>query len=62
MKKIMILVALLPMSAFGWGGYYNTRASNCDMAAMRAELDRATAQGRAVITTVRCNNPAPCRF
>lgn len=36
------------------GGYYETESSDCDMNAMRAELDRATASRRAVITVVRC--------
>jgi len=40
------------------GGYYETRAENCDMDAMRAQLDRATAERRAVITVVKC---APAR-
>lgn len=37
------------------GGYYETRAQNCDMRAMRAQLDQATADRRAVITVVKCN-------
>lgn len=36
------------------GGYYETESADCDMNAMRAELDRATAARRAVITVVRC--------
>lgn len=36
------------------GGYYETESTDCDMNAMRAELDRATAARRAVITVVRC--------
>jgi len=40
------------------GGYYETRAENCDMNAMRARLDQATADRRAIITVVKCA-PAP---
>lgn len=36
------------------GGYYETQSHNCDMAAMEAELDRATSDRRAVITVVKC--------
>lgn len=36
------------------GGYYETESTDCDMNAMRTELDRATAARRAVITVVRC--------
>ena len=40
------------------GGYYETHSENCDVAAMRETLDRATADRRAVITVVKC----PPRF
>lgn len=43
------------------GGYYETESADCDMNAMRAELDRATAARRAVITVVRCAPRAAAR-
>ncbi len=66
MKKVF-LVSILSVFCAGAamasdmppaGGYYETRAENCDMNAMRAQLDRATADRRAVITVVKCA-PAP---
>ncbi len=58
MKKFLIvsLLMILPMTVNARGGYYYTQTNNCNHAQMRAELDRATVHGRAVITTVRCNN------
>jgi len=36
--------------------YYKTSVNNCDGSNMRAALDQATAEGRAVITVVECEN------
>ncbi len=49
----MILMTVAP--AFAGGGYYQKNIGDCNPAAIRAELDRATIEGRAVTTVVTCN-------
>jgi len=66
MKKVFLFSAISVFCAYAAmasdmppaGGYYETRAENCDMNSMRAQLDRATADRRAIITVVKCA-PAP---
>lgn len=41
------------------GGYYETFVSDCDATTMQRTLDNATADRRAVITVVKCAQPAP---
>lgn len=59
------MIAMAPVAAMASdmrpsGGYYETRTSDCDMAAMQRTLDNATADRRAVITVVKCApRPAP---
>ena len=58
MKKIILfscLFSLITSSAFAT--YYKTNTYNCGDANMLAELDRATALHRAVITEVECDIP-----
>lgn len=62
MKKIFLFSVLsvfcasiaLASDMLPAGGYYETTTQNCDKAAMRETLDRATADRRAVITVVKC--------
>lgn len=55
MKKFVLLFAVL-FSNVAFADYYKTYASGCDDASMRAALDQATVEGRAVITVVECDN------
>ena len=60
MKKIILLslvFGLITSSAFAT--YYQTTTSDCSDAAMMAELDRATALHRAVVTDVTCTYSMP---
>jgi len=53
MKKIifaLVAMASLPVAA----DYYKVNTNNCDPAAMRATLERAAREHRAVITEVNC--------
>ena len=54
----LVLGCLVAIAGNANADYYETRNANCDMSAMRAALDRATADGRAVITVVRCDDAA----
>jgi len=55
MKKIILLSLVFGLiSSSAYATYYKTNTSNCSEAAMLAELDRATALHRAVITDVKC--------
>ncbi len=55
MKKILALSIVGIMAAASANAdYFEFRTNNCDMNAMRAELDRAVAEHRAVITKVVC--------
>lgn len=57
MKKIFaVSVMALLATAAANADYYETYTSNCDMNAMRAELNRAVAENRAVITKITCEN------
>lgn len=60
MRKIVllsVLFGLITNSVFAT--YYRTTTSNCSDAAMRAKLNRATADHRAVITEVSCDYTVP---
>lgn len=59
MKKIVLALALSLMSTPVFATYYATTTTNCNAAAMLADLDRAVATHRAVITEIKCNAPAP---
>lgn len=53
MKKLVFaLVAMATVPAMA--DYYRVRTNNCDPAAMRATLERAAHEHRAVITEVNC--------
>jgi len=55
MKKILALSIVGIMAAASANAdYFEFRTNNCDMNAMRAELNRAVAEHRAVITKVIC--------
>ena len=55
MKKILALSIGGIMAAVAANAdYYETQTGNCDMNAMRAELNRAVADKRAVITKIVC--------
>ena len=55
MKKIILVTLLVAFaSASCFADYYKTTVSNCDDAQMRAALDDAAAENRAVITVVEC--------
>ena len=55
MKKILALSIIgIMASVAAHADYYETRTGNCDMNAMRAELNRAVADKRAVITKIVC--------
>ena len=51
-KLIFALVAMATVPATA--DYYRTRTNNCDPVAMRATLERAAREHRAVITEVNC--------
>ena len=55
MKKFVLLVAIL-ISNVAFADYYKTTVNSCDGEKMRAALDRATAEHRAVITIIECDN------
>jgi hypothetical protein len=62
MKKIILfscLFSLISNSAFAT--YYKTSTNNCGTANMLAELDRATALHRAVVTEIDCEYTVPTR-
>lgn len=53
MKKLFFaLIAMATVPAMA--DYYRVRTNNCDPAAMRATLERAAREHRAVITEVNC--------
>ena len=55
MKKILALsIVGIMASVAAYADYYETRTGNCDMNAMRVELNRAVADKRAVITKIVC--------
>ena len=57
MKKIFALSIMgILATAAANADYYETYTSNCDMDAMRDELNRAVADKRAVITKITCEN------
>lgn len=59
MKKIVFMsmfIALASVSAFASDNYYKTSINTCDEGEMRAALDKATSEKRAVITIVECEN------
>lgn len=57
MKKSIVLSIILAICAgVAHADYYRTRTNNCDPAAMRATLERAAREHRAVITEVNCES------
>ncbi len=55
MKKSIILSVVLALCAgVAHADYYKVRTNNCDPVAMRATLERAAREHRAVITEVNC--------
>lgn len=55
MKKTLALsIVGIIVSVVAHADYYETRTGNCDMNTMRAELNRAVADKRAVITKIIC--------
>jgi len=55
MKKILALsIVGILASVAAHADYYETQTGNCDMNSMRAELNRAVADHRAVITKIVC--------
>lgn len=60
MKKIVLLSLVFGLlSGSAYATYYETFSPNCADAAMLADLDRATATHRAVITKTSCEYAAP---
>ncbi len=57
-KKIGLisLFALLASASALASDYYKETTNNCDEHAMRAALDKATYENRAVITVIECDN------
>ena len=60
MKKVTLfaIIAALTGAAANASDYYETTIRDCNPAAMRAALDKASFEERAVITVVTCNNGA----
>lgn len=58
MKKLglVFLMVALCGGAASASDYYKTTINTCDEGEMRAALDRATSEKRAVITVVECDN------
>ena len=57
MKKFVLLSLFAAMfSSVAVADVYRESVNDCDEAEMRAALDRATADNRAVITIVECDN------
>ena len=57
MKKFVLLSLFAALfSNVAMADAYRTTVSNCDDESMRAALDRATAENRAVITVVECED------
>jgi len=59
MKKlglVFLMVALCGSAASASDNYYKTTINTCDETEMRAALDKATSEKRAVITVVECDN------
>jgi len=56
MKRVFLALVLIFSATSGFADYYETRHASCNHAEMRAALDRATADKRAVITVVKCDN------
>ena len=60
MKKIILFSCLFGLILSSANAtYYSTTTNNCNDAAMRARMDSAVAQYRAVITEVSCNYTVP---
>ena len=60
MKKIILFSCLFGLILSSANAtYYSTTTNNCNDAAMRAHMDSAVAQHRAVITEVSCNYTVP---
>lgn len=55
MKKFVLLVAILISNVALADGFVTT-VDSCDSAQMRAALDRATVENRAIITVVECED------
>ena len=57
MKKFVLLSLFAALVSNGAvASYYKTTVSDCDDAQMRAALDRAAAEKRAVVTVVECED------
>ena len=57
MKKFVLLSLVAAMcSTVANADVYRETINTCDEAEMRAALDRATAEHRAVITIIECDN------
>ena len=57
MKKFVLLSLIASMfSTVAMADMYRETVDDCDAAEMRAALDRATRENRAVITIVECDN------
>jgi len=57
MKRFVLLSLFAALISNGaMADYYKTTVSNCDDESMRAALDRATTENRAVITIVECED------
>ena len=57
MKKIVLLSSVIAMvTGAVHADYYRVNTNNCDPAAMRATLERAARERRAVITEVNCES------
>lgn len=62
MKKLtLVAIFMATISGAGASDYYETFVRDCNPAAMRAELDRAAAAHRSVITVVKCDADAVAR-
>lgn len=56
MKKFVLLLVAALFSNFAVADVYVENVNDCDEMEMRAALDRATREHRAVITIVECDN------
>lgn len=58
MNKMLLSLFTLYCGSVYASGYYSVQTNNCNIDAMRVALDRATVDGRAVITSVQCDSGA----
>lgn len=57
-KLLFSFMAIMMSYPVFASGYYTVQTNNCNIDAMRTALDRATIDGRAVITSVQCDSGA----